>query len=229
MAQFFDVFPKITYDIAGNQYSNYQLVTNIFFRLRILREVLSNISAYTYYIVRDGDTPEILAEKLYGNPEAHWIILMANEIVDPHYDWPMNDRMFRKYIIAKYGSIAAAKTQIHHYEKVIQREESASGTVTETRFRINETKLTDNDLDVPYDYYTGLAETQSVSTYNMDNGKRVTEIVFRDDITCYDYELAQNDARRTIKLIKKEYVPQILSEFDRLTNYAKTPYFRRLA
>ena len=229
MGQFFDLFPKIGYDIAGNQYSNYEEVTNTFFRLRILREVLSNISSYHYHIVKDHETPEFLAEEIYGNPEAHWIILMANEIVDPIYDWPMNDRVFRNYISEKYGSIAAAQTGIHHYEKVIQRQESYTGIITETRFIINQTKLTNNDLDVPYDYYSGLAETQTVNTYNMGEGRTVTETVFRDDITYFDWEDMKNEERRTIKIIKADYYGQIMGEFDSLTDYAKIPFFRRLA
>ena len=229
MGQFFDLFPKIGYDIAGNQYSNYEDVTNTFFRLRILREVLSNISAYKYHIVKDHETPEILAEGVYGNPEAHWIILMANEITNPLFHWPMNDRVFSNYITDKYGSIQAAKTSVHHHEKVVQRTESYSGKMTETRFIINESKLTDNDLDVPYDFYDGLAETQTVNTYNMGEGRSVLEIVFREDISNYDWEDAQNEERRTIKLIKPEYYSQINREFDVLTDYAKIPYFRRLA
>ena len=90
MAQFFDKFPRISYDIEGKRLTTYQSVTNIFFRVRVIREILGNISAYYEYLIKDDDTPEILADKVYNNPEAHWIIIMANNIVDPQYDWPLN-------------------------------------------------------------------------------------------------------------------------------------------
>jgi hypothetical protein len=228
MAKFFDLFPKISYDIAGNQYSTFQNVTNIFFRVRVLREILGNISAYYEYIVSDDMTPEILAEAIYGDPEGHWVILMANNIVDAQFDWPLNTTCFNNYIIGKYGSIATAQTRIHHYEKVIRREESSTGTTTETRFIINEDKYTNNDLDVPYDYYNGLAETQSVETFNLEDDTTVVQISYREAITCYDYENALNEAKRTIKVIKPEYYGQIVRELDELTNYASTPFFRRL-
>ena len=231
MAKYFDLFPQIAYDIDGKQLSTYQNVTNIFFRLRVVQKVLGNISAYYNYIITEGDTPEILAENIYGDPEAHWIILMANNIVDPQYDWPLSDRTFEAYIIGKYGSIETAQLQIHHYEKVIQREESASGIMTETRFVINQEKLTDNALDMPYDYYQGdgsLPETQSVNTYNLPDNRTVIETIFRDSITVYDYELNLNEDKRNIRIIKPEFYGRIIEEFNTLTENVNAPYLRKL-
>jgi hypothetical protein len=232
MARYFQYFPTITYDIQGKRFSEYNMVTNIFFRLKIIREVLENTSSYYEYLLRESDTPEILADNVYGDPEAHWIILLANNIIDPNYDWPMDSRTFQKYIIDKYGSVANAKSTYHHYEKVVQREESLTGTITETRFRINQANLTSNLANtlesVPYDHYGNLAEDQSVVTINMGNGKTVIETTSRDRITNYDYEVAENEKRRSIKLIKQEFYPQIMSEFRNLVGANKQSYIRRL-
>lgn len=227
MALYFDKFPVLLYNIEGKRLSTYQATTNIFFRVRVIREILANISAYYEYLISDSDTPEILADKVYGNPEAHWLILMTNDMVDPQYDWPLNSTNFNNYIIKKYGSIANAQTQIHHYEKVVTREEQLTGIVTESRFTVNEDKLTNNTLDVPYDYYENLPETQEVNTYNLQNGRTVVEIIRRDAITCYDYENDLNEKKRAIKIIKPEYYGQIVREFDELTN-TKPRYIRKL-
>lgn len=231
MSLYFDKFPKILYDIDGKRLSNYQTITDIFFRLQVIRSVLSNFTTYYEHIISDGDTPEILAEKVYGKSEAHWVILLANNIVDAQYDWPLTDTIFNKYIIAKYGSIEVAKTTYDHYEKVISREDSYSGIVTETRFHINQANLTSNLSNtlssVPYDHYGNLAETQSVSTYNLADNRTVIEIISRDRISNYDHELNLNDAKRVIKIIKPQYYPQIMREFEALTNSSPT-YIRRL-
>lgn len=232
MAGYFDKFPRIVYDIDGKQRTNYQVVTNIFFRLRIIRSVLNNIAAYYEHVISDENTPEILAEKIYGDPEAHWIILLANDIIDPQYGWPLKSEDFQKYIIKKYGSVETAQTTYHHYEKVIQREESFTGTVTETRFTINEANLasvlSSTQDNVPYDHYGNLSETQEVNTYNMENGRTVIEVISRDRITNYDYENALNESRRTIKIIKPEYYRQIITEFDKMTKNSPV-YIRKLA
>lgn len=258
MARFFQSFPKIPYDMSNERLKTFDRVTNVFFRLRVLRSVLTNISAYYEYIIREGDTPEILANKVYGDAEAHWIILMANDIIDAQYDWPLNNRDFKKYILAKYGTLENAKTTYHHYEKVIQRTESLSGLVTERRFEVNETKLAKNVSSVieslPYDYYeaptnpeqymnygTVLPDTQSYLTIDVglasknststlvDAGRTITEVISREAVSNYDYEVAENEKKRTIKIIKPEYYPQIMKEFSVLTETEKPSYVRRLS
>ena len=43
-----------------------------------------------------GDTPEIIASKYYGDPEKHWIVLLANDIINPFFDFPLNYQEFEK-------------------------------------------------------------------------------------------------------------------------------------
>lgn len=145
---FFAALPNILYDIENGKISNYQIVKNILFRVNILKDVLSNISAYYYYTITDEDKPEILAEKVYGDPTAYWIILYANDIYDPQYDWPLDYKSFQNYIVNKYGSIANSKTSIHHYEKVVMREDSLSGEITESRFWIDYNTKTNAEFEL---------------------------------------------------------------------------------
>lgn len=122
MGRFLDKFPQVPYDINGGSYSNYERVTDITFRYSIVKDTLDNTAAYYEYVIKEDETPEILADRVYNDPQAYWIILYANNIYDPQYDWPMNSNTFEKYIIKKYGSITNAKSQIHHYEKLTARQ-----------------------------------------------------------------------------------------------------------
>lgn len=224
---YFSGFPLIRYDITKGAKSNFQVVTNIVFRFGLIKEAISNISAYYYHTITESEKPEILAEKVYNDPTSYWIILMANDMYDPQFDWPLESRAFGKYIINKYGSVEWAKTHYHHYEKVIQRTESLSGITTETRFEIDYDTLIENELEVPYDTYLSLPEEQSFEEIDMD-GQTITEITKRDAITYYDYEDQLNEKKRRIKIIKPEYHIQILKEYDTLTNNRLNPGLRRL-
>lgn len=262
---YFDKIPKLKYDINRSLINpQYETVTNIFFRIGYIEEVLNNISAYLTVEVSDSDTPEILAEKVYGDAGAGWMITMANKMIDPQWEWPLDYDQFRKYLIGKYGSVEIAQTTPHHYEMVITRTLQPDNITTERRYIVNGDKLTDNILDVPYNYYhpksdptmltidsteikidsvlytvdsdTGggtiepgsLAFTQSVNTYTFqDSGKSVTEVIKGEEISVYDYENNLNDAKRLIKIVKKEYYPRIMNEFEKLTDF-KLPYERRV-
>lgn len=266
---YFDKIPKLKYDINRSLINpQYETVTNIFFRIGYIEEVLNNISAYLTVEISDSDTPEILAEKVYGDAGAGWMITMANKMIDPQWEWPLDYDQFRKYLIGKYGSVEIAQTTPHHYEMVVTRTLQPDNITTERRYIVNGDKLTENILDVPYNYYHpaldptrlrvdstevnidselytvdsgynpgdqeyitepgSLAFTQSVNTYTFqDSGKTVTEVINGEEISIYDYENGVNDSKRLIKIIKKEYYPRIMNEFEKLTDF-KLPYERRV-
>lgn len=170
VSPFFNSFPKIQYDIKQAQAPNYETVTNIFRRVGYLREVLNNVSSYQVYEIQDGDTPEILAEKVYGDAGANWMIIYANNIVDPQWDWPLAEETFKNYIITKYGSLSAAVSSIHHYEKVV---ETTVDDITTVRiYWVNEKRLTNNIIDAPYEYY---------SPYYFEGGQTVDSDLFTAD------------------------------------------------
>ncbi len=231
MANFLDYFPLISYNISQTKYSAYQNITNITFRVRVVREILANISSYYPYIIKDSDRPDTLAEKVYKTSTAHWIILYANDMIDPFYDWPLTTKDFNKYIIDKYGSVNYAKTNYHHYDMVIQRENTDLNVIDIHRYQVNQANLTSNLASslsgVPYDTYASLAETQSVDTYNID-GRTVVETINREAVTIWDHESYLNEEKRKIKIIKPEYYAVIMDNFRTLTGAANNPTLRKL-
>jgi hypothetical protein len=89
------------------------ILTDITRNIRFRRDVLANITVYDYYDIVDGETPEIVAEKIYGNAQYHWILMLVNERYDYLGEWPLTQPNLDQYIIDKYGATA---NNIHHYE-----------------------------------------------------------------------------------------------------------------
>jgi hypothetical protein len=71
-----------------------------------------NEIAIEYYIL-DGNTPESIAEKVYGNMEYEWIIMLINKINNRNNDWPLTSSALLKYVMKKYDGDVHG---IHHYE-----------------------------------------------------------------------------------------------------------------
>jgi hypothetical protein len=84
---YFSNFPFIVYDSVGN--GDFKIVTNLLKRVALRSKVRANTLVFDTYDVREGETPEILADKLYDDPELHWIILYVNNITDRYHQWPM--------------------------------------------------------------------------------------------------------------------------------------------
>ena len=108
---YFNYFPIIAYDVRGEKNNvRIQPITNLLTRTRKKLEVTNN-NFFDKYFVRDGDRPDILAHQFYGDSELHWIVLYANYMTNPWYDWPMSYFDLQKYVAKKYDDVNG----IHHY------------------------------------------------------------------------------------------------------------------
>ena len=67
---------------------------------------------YDTYDVKQGETPESIADKLYGDPELHWVVLLVNDITDRYHQWPMTYAQFLQFVNDKYSN----PNGVHHYE-----------------------------------------------------------------------------------------------------------------
>lgn len=232
MSEYFAKFPKIVYNQNFNNGApNYDLVTNIFFRT-MFREIAKNESVnYYLYDIKEYDTPDSVARDYYGHPEAYWMILYANDIIDPYYDWPLSGDNFDNYIIEKYGSLEYAMTTVHHYEKLITMTDSRTGTSTTKTLVIDQADArTVDGEDLPHDDYTTLAETYYPNVQgSFKDASSVTVVVTKQSVTIYDYEFNLNEAKRSIRLIRKSYYETFREQMEKLgMEDMKKPYFREI-
>jgi hypothetical protein len=113
---YFAQFPKIYYDFPQDESSTtLQILTDITTNVRVRKQVLENITLYDEYDMMDGETPEIVAEKVYGNAELHWVIMLVNQRYDYLRDFPMSSRELEEHVIELYGKENIYST--HHYER----------------------------------------------------------------------------------------------------------------
>jgi hypothetical protein len=107
---YFSSFPTIPYDSVGN--GDFKMVTNLLKRVSIRSKVKANVSVFDTYDIKEGETPEMIADKLYDDSQLHWIVLMMNNITDRYHQWPKNNNQFLSFIKDKYDNPQG----IHHYE-----------------------------------------------------------------------------------------------------------------
>jgi hypothetical protein len=217
MAKYFNYFPKTLYTV--DESNSLRTVTNLIARFAFEDSLKNNSAAFYEYNIKESDTPEIIASKFYGNPERHWIVLLYNNIIDPQWDWPMQSRVLNEYIDKKYSSseyadtantsvsgLSWAKSQsnVQAYYKVITKK--TFDAITVEKFEVDQITYEDDEK----------METGSNIDYQLQDGTSVNIKITKETKTYYDYENEENEKRRTIKLLKTEFVSIIEKEFKRV-------------
>ena len=196
--QYFDTLPKIVYTNSAGQSL---AMTNLLARASVIPQILKDPLVYYSYDIQEGDTPEIIAHKYYGDSYRYWIVLFANELLDPQWDWPMTYNMFEQYLADKYPS-TNIYAEVEYYEKVI------------TQYDVNTQTTTVNKVRIDEDIYNSLPVTQT-STYTLPTGP-VTITTERNAVSIYDYELALNESKINIKILNSNYVNEVENQLKKL-------------
>ena len=221
MGSYFDYFPKTGYNINKNLDNTNEFVgaTNVLTRVKIIQQALNTVWAYYIHTVKDHETPEILAQRVYNDVGAYWIILLANNITDPQYDWPLAYDAFNKFIIDKYGSLATEKTRVRMWQKNFK-----SFDITTRIETLRTTEITEDAYDasaLPTSEGAPTSKTIGTSVVNIWEWKSIVYV--------YDWENDLNEAKRQIKLVKPDYLGQIQDEFRTLMRLgAPDPILRKL-
>lgn len=222
--KYFQRFPTISYALDDNN-RDFKQVKNIFARVHFIKDALSNSDLYYSYDMKESDNPEVIAHKLYDDPNRYWILMLGNDVVDPYYGVALRSQSLDNYIIDKYGSISSAQNTLHHYEKRVTVSTNKNGVVDSQTYKTEITEQYYSDANSAIETISTLptlnnpviADTQTVSIDDYDNIPvtitTTTEYVF---VTQYDYEIDENENRRSINLLKQEYVVNVEDEFSKL-------------
>lgn len=194
----FQDFPRIAYTL--DDYGSEQVVVDIFKRVIFSKEYKENSAYYEEYEVLHGETPEEVSYRFYGTQALHWLILMINDIVDPRFEWPVSEENLLKAVADSYGGEQNTFT--------INRAKNKEGYQVETFFLLSEESTHDDPVRI-------LFESNDINSIN-------TPIEYADspDITDYvsNYEVEEikNENYRNIKILKSEFVQEILSNYKTL-------------
>jgi hypothetical protein len=170
-----------------------------------------NTSIFYEYDLIDGDTPEIIASKLYDSPEKHWIVLMMNDIIDPQTEWPLDYYTLNQYIDKKYlpsansttsgDGLAWSKSNVKDYF-LVKRQTLPNQNMITKQFRVDSNTYSDIQIVLGEEV---TLENDIIVVFDTD---KTTQ-------SYYDYELEENEAKRKIKLLRREYVSALEEELER--------------
>ena len=196
---YFDFFPDLLLpSFSDNRRSSKDTVKvkNLFKRAKLRDDFFENAVAFNSYIIQGDDRPDNVADKYYNDEFLDWVVLISNNIINIREEWPMAQREFSVYLNNKYDQDQLSS--IHHYEtkKVVD----ADGYVL-----LNEGNVVPPDFVFNWSYGGG---NNSLSGSNI-----------MTSTTTIDYEIAKNDKKREINLIRPEYIKVVLEDMREIMTY----------
>ena len=210
---FFSLIPDIEYDVKPIKFpytkSDFITAKNFFRRFEINEDIFSYTATFNKYAVVDGETPEQVAKKAYGDPFLDWVILITNNVINPLFDWARSDNAVRKY---------CEKTYIDPYSEILyyKTREIKSGTSMTTDLTGKNIKINalDAGLKVDEKFYN--------TPFSFFDGSQVITMAGSevcDPVNAYNHEIEENEKRREIYLLKGRFLDAFVTEFTEKNRY----------
>ena len=209
MSNYFRKLPNLDYPtLLKTKQSNtdYVETKNLFRRVKIREDLFSNFVVFDQYKIIGDERPDNVAEKVYGDDNLDWVILMANNIIDMKNEWPMTQNDLSTYINEKYTQ--KELTYIHHYETIEFRDRN-------NQLLVPAGKVVDESFTI--EYYLGESGLRN-------NGQLKTASPIRS-VNNYENEVEINDKKRTINVIKEDVLGLFLKDFNKIMKYDKSSQY----
>ena len=214
MAKYFKYFPKTVYTLANNA-TSVDSVTNIMTRVNFDETFVNNSAVYYNYRIKDGETPEMLADKIYGSSEKHWIILNYNKIYHPQFDWVLGTNAFNSFVEEKY--ISRANTQIGQtgIEWAKQNVYGYYNKTIQSNVKLNR-EISVDITQIDANTYANTA-TSTTNTLTLQDGNIIKIDTIKYTKSYLEHEDELNEQKRIIKILKPEFTSAVEDELKRVT------------
>jgi len=209
MSNYFRKLPNLDYPtLLKTKQSNtdYIETKNLFRRVKIREDLFSNFVVFDQYKIIGDERPDNVAEKVYGDDNLDWVILMSNNIIDVKNEWPMTQSDLNTYTNEKYTQ--KELTYIHHYETIEFRDRN-------NQLLVPAGKIVDESFTI--EYYLGESGLRN-------NGQLKTASPIRS-VNNYENEIEINDKKRSINVIKEDVLGLFLKDFNRIMKYDKSSQY----
>ena len=208
MSNYFRRLPNLDYpSLLNDRESNIDFVQtkNLFRRAKIREDLCANFMQFDKYQIIGDERPDNVAEKVYDRDDYDWIILMSNNIIDINNEWPLTQSQLNEFLNEKYTP--QELVSIHHYETLELRD-------NKNQLILPAGIVVDEDYNLEY-----LSGGQVKSTNSLVDGRPVRAVTF------YDYENDLNDKKRSINVLKSEFVGIFIRDFERIMKYDKSSQY----
>ena len=213
MSNYFRKLPNLNYPSPlKTRESNLDVVQtkNLFRRAKVREDLFANFMQFDKYKILGDERPDNVAEKVYGNSDLDWVILMSNNIIDINNEWPLDQFQFNEYLNNKYTPNELAST--HHYETEEFRDR-------DNQLIVPAGLIVDKNWSMEYLSGEQIRSTNTPSTTSNMSQNPVREVTF------LEFETSLNEQKRNINVLKQDLLGLFIKDFDRVMKYDKSSQY----
>lgn len=194
MSNYFSYLPdlQISERTTREASLNQNIVKNIFRRVSVRDDLQKYIFAYEDYVIQDRERPDNVSTKFYDTPEYDWVIILCNRYTNIMEEWPMDVDTLDSYLERKYG---ADLYQVVQYE-TNEILDSKGDVILKKGLVVNENFI--------FTSYEGRSYGGANAVY---------------PLTRYEIEVRNNEQKRNIKVLKRQFLQNFIEEFEELIKY----------
>ena len=114
---FFKHIPNIEYDFKSD--GKFFQAKDLFRKVSTWSYLQESVTGYSYYRITEGERPDVVATRLYGDSTLYWTFFLVNENLQDFSDWPKGNLQFTKFMDRKYPGTcleASSSTDIVSYD-----------------------------------------------------------------------------------------------------------------
>ena len=195
---YFKELPDVSYPSPlSDRRSDREYITikNLFRRVKLRDDLIDQVTAFDKYEVRQGERPDIVAEEYYDNQDLDWLVLISNNITNVRDQWPLSDNELYNYSVEKYGVEGLSQVAYHETTEV---KDDLGRLIFPAGIRV------DSDFTIPNPdiFDTTLNPVRAISNY--------------------EAESRLNDEKRSIVLLRKNFVTQAILDLREELTYDKS-------
>ena len=176
---------------------DYVEVKNIFRRAKLRDDLHNNFTVFDKYEIDQSARPDNVAEDLYGSAQFDWVVLTVAGIINVRNEWPLNNRDLYTYSLDKYGD---SLNSTRFFETTEVKDSSS-------RLILPKGKIVDQSFTIP-------KPGEPTATLNPVVG-----------VSNYEYETRLNEDKRTIYILREEYLQQFLNDMREMMTYNESSEF----
>ena len=170
---------------------------NLFRRTKLRDDLQNNFTIFDKYEIIEGMRPDNVAQELYGSDQFDWVVLIVAGINNVRNEWPLSNRDLYNYVHDKYGTSLNSN---RFFETIEVKDNNG-------RVILPKGKVVDQNFTIP-----------KPGTPNAT----INPVV---GISNFEYETRLNDEKRTIFVLRLNYLQEFVNDFRDLMKYKESSEF----